>query len=69
MSECNIKEREDSCACTYSSCSRRGKCIECIQYHLNMDQLPGCVFAKISKEAEVTYNRDFKYFAQLILGK
>jgi hypothetical protein len=31
-----------------------------------MNELPGCAFAKISKEAEKTYNRSFEYFASLI---
>jgi len=68
MPECKQDEWEKKCTCTYS-CSRRGKCCECISYHLAMDQLPGCVFAKISKEAEKSYNRDFEYFAKLVLGK
>jgi hypothetical protein len=34
-----------------------------------MDQLPGCVFAKISEDAEATYNRDFEYFAKLVLDR
>lgn len=68
MTECNQKELKETCACTYD-CSRRGKCCECIQYHLQMNQLPGCVFAKISEEAEGTYNRDFEYFAKLVLDK
>jgi len=67
MSECYQEKRQKSCTCTYS-CSRRGKCCECIDYHLSMDQLPGCVFAKISKDAEKAYNRDFEYFAKLVLG-
>lgn len=66
MPECNQEELKKSCACTYSSCSRLGKCCECIQYHLKMDELPGCVFAKISKEAERTYDRSFSYFARLV---
>jgi len=33
-----------------------------------MNELPGCVFAKISKDAERSYNRDFNYFAKLVLG-
>jgi hypothetical protein len=69
MTECDLESRVDSCACTYSSCSRRGKCCECIEYHLNMNQLPGCVFAKISKAAEKSYNRDFEYFSKLLLEK
>ncbi|MFX1363813.1 MAG: DUF6485 family protein [Promethearchaeota archaeon] len=66
MKECNQEKRKKSCTCTYD-CHRRGKCCECVEYHLNMDQLLGCVFAKISKDAERSYNRDFKYFARLVL--
>lgn len=66
MVECNQEKRKNNCACTYN-CHRRGKCCECIDYHLSINQLPGCVFAKISKEAEKTYDRDFEYFAKLVL--
>jgi hypothetical protein len=68
MTECNQEDRKRDCTCTYD-CHRRGKCCDCIEYHLSMNQLPGCVFAKISKDAEKTYNRDFEYFAELILRK
>ena len=52
MTDCNQeKVKNNFCTCTYS-CSRRGKCCECVQYHIVMDQLPGCFFAKISKQAE-----------------
>jgi len=69
MTACNQDELMKNCACSYSSCSRRGKCCECIQYHLKSNQLPGCAFAKISKDAERSYNRDFEYFADLVLKK
>jgi len=48
-----------NCTCTYTSCSRRGVCCECLQYHLSMDQLPGCCFPP---EVEKTYDRSFKAF-------
>ncbi|MFX1340033.1 MAG: DUF6485 family protein [Promethearchaeota archaeon] len=67
--DCNQAEIKKRCACTYSSCSRLGKCCECIEYHLVNSELPGCVFAKISKEAEISYDRSFRHFASLILGK
>ena len=69
MIECNQKEIKKNCTCTYSNCSRLGKCCECIEYHLRMNEIPGCVFTKISKEAESSYNRSFEYFANLVLGK
>ena len=66
MIECNQEELKKACACSYD-CSRRSKCCECLENHLSMNQLPGCAFAKISKEAEKSYNRDFEYFAKLVL--
>ncbi|MFX1414128.1 MAG: DUF6485 family protein [Promethearchaeota archaeon] len=69
MIECNYEKLNKSCPCTYTSCSRKGKCCECIEYHLKMEQLPGCVFAHISRDAERTYNRDFEYFAKLFLDR
>ena len=68
MPECNQDELRKNCGCSYTSCSRQGKCCECIAYHITKNELPGCVFAKISKEAEESYNRDFKYFAKLVLN-
>jgi hypothetical protein len=68
MTECTQEEIKNRCSCTYD-CIRRGKCCECIEYHLSMNQLPGCIFAKISKNAEKTYNRGFEYFAKLVLNK
>ena len=68
MIECNLEAKKKSCTCTYD-CQRRGKCCECLEYHLTMNELPGCVFARISKDAERSYNRDFGYFARLVLRK
>jgi len=69
MVECNQSDIRKRCSCTYSSCDRKGKCCECVQYHLRSNELPGCIFAKISKEAEKSYDRSFEYFANLILNK
>lgn len=68
MVECNQEMLKKNCACTYMSCTRKGKCCECIEYHLKMNELPGCVFAKISKDAEKSYSREFEYFAKLVRG-
>ena len=43
------------CTCTYPGCPRHGKCCECILYHRQKNQLPGCLF---SAEAERLYNRN-----------
>jgi uncharacterized protein DUF6485 len=42
------------CTCTYTSCSRFGKCCECVAYHNRMGEAPGCLF---SKAGERTYDR------------
>ncbi|MCL2111650.1 MAG: DUF6485 family protein [Clostridiales bacterium] len=44
-----------NCTCTYS-CPRRGKCCECLSYHLKSDAFPACFF---SEAAEKTYDRSF----------
>lgn len=41
------------CTCTYS-CSKHGKCCECIAYHNRAGELPACVF---SPAMEKTYDR------------
>lgn len=46
------------CTCTYS-CDKRKKCCDCVAYHRNMGQIPGCFF---SKEAEKTYDRSIAAF-------
>ena len=43
------------CPCTYS-CSKHGKCCECVAYHLRMEQFPACFF---SKAAEAQYDRSY----------
>ncbi len=53
------KENLKNCSCTYQSCSRRGKCCQCISYHREKGGLPGCLF---SEEAEKSYDRSLKNF-------
>ena len=38
--ECNIDANKAKCNCTYEPCPRKGKCCECISYHLGMEELP-----------------------------
>ncbi len=58
MSDCTNTVK---CTCTYPGCPRYGKCCECIQYHLRMQQLPACCFPP---DVERTYDRSFKKFVQ-----
>ena len=61
--ECKQERNLRRCNCTYPSCSRKGLCCECIQYHLQSRELPGCCFPK---DAEKTYDRSFEHFARLV---
>lgn len=59
--ECKKDENLKNCPCTYSGCSRKGKCCDCLKYHLSNNELPACCF---SKEAEKTFDRSFDKFVQ-----
>lgn len=57
--DCNKTKNAKDCNCTYEPCSRKGKCCECLRYHLQMQQLPACCFAA---DDEKTYDRSFTRF-------
>jgi hypothetical protein len=57
--ECDLKKNLAQCTCSYESCSRRGKCCECVAYHRRSNEIPGCFFAP---EAERTYDRSITKF-------
>ena len=59
--ECNIEKNKSNCTCTYEPCSRKGKCCECIAYHWNLGELPGCLFPP---EVERTYDRSIEKFIE-----
>lgn len=61
--ECKKELNLTNCNCSYSPCSRKGICCECIRYHLQMRELPACVFPN---DAETTYDRSFEFFARLV---
>lgn len=56
--ECNLDKNLSICNCTYS-CSKKGKCCECLHYHRKMGELPACYF---DKDAEATYDRSVEHF-------
>ncbi len=64
--ECRIEVNKAKCPCTYEPCSRKGKCCECIAYHLEFEELPECV---LPLEAEKTYNRSFAKFVDVFAYK
>jgi len=64
--ECQIDDNKATCTCTYEPCSRKGKCCECISYHLKLDELPACVFPS---EVEKTYDRSIARFVRCFANK
>lgn len=64
--ECKKEKNLERCNCSYAPCARKGVCCECIKYHVQMRQLPACVFPE---EAERTYDRSFEHFARLVNEK
>jgi hypothetical protein len=60
--ECNAKKNQGHCNCSYEPCERKGKCCECLQYHLAMQELPACCFPD---SVERTYDRTFERFAKI----
>ncbi len=64
--ECRKAQNLEKCNCSYSPCSRKGICCECLSYHLRSRQLPACCF---TDEAEATYDRSFEHFAKLVAEK
>ncbi|MGB9641687.1 MAG: DUF6485 family protein [Candidatus Ratteibacteria bacterium] len=48
-----------NCSCTYVSCGKRGMCCECVAYHRDNGEIPGCFFPP---EAERGYDRSIKNF-------
>jgi hypothetical protein len=55
----NLDVNLKDCGCTYPSCDKKGKCCECIRYHRERNELPGCLFPP---EVERTYDRSVERF-------
>jgi hypothetical protein len=60
--ECDLETNKSACNCTYRPCARKGKCCQCIAYHLRFEELPACCF---TSEVERTYDRSFAGFARI----
>ena len=45
------------CKCTYSSCSRRGNCCQCVAFHRELGEATGCMF---TTAGEKTYDRSLR---------
>jgi len=60
--ECKKDKNMDFCNCSYSSCSKKGMCCECLQYHLRLKEVPGCFFPD---DIEKTYDRSIERFIEV----
>lgn len=62
MKKCsNQKQNLQDCSCSYDGCPRKAICCECVVYHRNRGQIPGCFF---SPEIEKTYDRSIENFVR-----
>ena len=62
--ECpNYEQNMARCNCSYEPCSKKGKCCECIAYHLRQGELPACAFPN---QVEATYDRSFARFKSTV---
>jgi len=59
--ECRQEKTRASCTCTYNNCAKKGLCCECIAYHRERGEAPGCLFPP---EVEKTYNRSLERLAR-----
>jgi len=57
--ECKSDINLSYCSCTYEPCPRKGICCECVKYHRENGEIPGCFF---SKKGEKTYDRSIENF-------
>jgi len=60
--ECRITANKKRCTCTYEPCSRKGNCCECLAYHWESHELPGCLFPP---DVERTYDRSLRRFIEV----
>lgn len=61
--DCKKSINLQQCNCSYSPCSRKVMCCDCIRYHLSMRELPACCFPD---NAERTFDRSFEHFSHLV---
>ena len=57
--ECKKDENKIDCICTATTCSKRGVCCDCVRYHRDRGEIPGCFF---TPAAERTWDRTIENF-------
>lgn len=61
--ECKMDSNKLDCTCTAISCSKKGICCECVKYHRDRSEIPGCFFPA---EVERTWDRSVTNFIRSI---
>lgn len=61
MNECVSSRSLAHCSCTYTACDKRGNCCQCVAFHKDRGEIPGCLF---SPPAERSYDRSFAALAR-----
>jgi hypothetical protein len=61
--ECSQDRIWQRCPCTCEPCGFKGKCCECLSYHLSRRELTACCFPP---EVEATQDRSFARFTQCV---
>lgn len=63
MKDClTQKQNLANCNCSYSPCSRKGICCECVLYHRQNGQIPACFFPA---DMEKAYDRSIENFMRV----
>lgn len=60
--ECKKDENKIGCTCTAMSCSNRGVCCDCVSYHREKGEIPGCFFPPA---AERSWDRSIANFIRV----
>ncbi|WP_309492816.1 DUF6485 family protein [Candidatus Hecatella orcuttiae] len=58
----NVEVNLKNCTCTYEPCGRKGVCCQCLLYHREKGELPGCFFPP---EVEKIYDRSIQRFLSI----
>jgi Domain of unknown function (DUF6485) len=57
--DCPSSSSPEHCSCTYAACDKRGNCCQCVTFHRQRDELPGCFFSAVG---ERSYDRSLAHF-------
>lgn len=61
--ECKKDLNKVECTCTAVTCSKRGVCCDCVRYHRERGEIPGCFFPPAT---ERTWDRSVANFIRSV---